>query len=110
MSHSIYRQLLKLATSAARNIALRRGLHGSRTRADRREDKATRPRISGNVCAVLLGLALLEMGPWFAPSQAAAQAKYTVQPVAEMKVKQLPKGELYWRVESFSTLDQAKAA
>jgi hypothetical protein len=27
-----------------------------------------------------------------------------------MKVKQLPKGQLYWRVENFSTLDQAKAA
>ncbi|MGA8820084.1 MAG: cupin domain-containing protein [Xanthobacteraceae bacterium] len=27
-----------------------------------------------------------------------------------MKVKQLPKGPLYWRVESFPTLDQAKAA
>jgi hypothetical protein len=27
-----------------------------------------------------------------------------------MKVKQLPKGELFWRVESFLTLDEAKAA
>ena len=27
-----------------------------------------------------------------------------------MKVKQLPKGPLYWRVENFPTLDQAKAA
>jgi quercetin dioxygenase-like cupin family protein len=27
-----------------------------------------------------------------------------------MKVKQLPKGELFWRVESFPTLDEAKAA
>ena len=51
---------------------------------------------------------------WFAllsvPSPAAAQAKYIVQPVAEMKVKQLPKGELFWHVESFPTLDKAKAA
>ena len=51
---------------------------------------------------------------WFAllsvPSPAAAQAKYIVQPIAEMKVKQLPKGELFWRVESFPTLDKAKAA
>jgi len=27
------------------------------------------------------------------------KAKYIVQPVAEMKIKQLPKGELYWRRE-----------
>jgi quercetin dioxygenase-like cupin family protein len=44
------------------------------------------------------------------PSPAVAQAKYVVQPIAEMKVNQLPKGELFWRVESFPTLDQAKAA
>jgi len=40
----------------------------------------------------------------------AAGAPYVVKPVAEMKVKQLPKGPLYWRVENFPTLDQAKAA
>jgi hypothetical protein len=51
------------------------------------------------------GVALLSL-----PSRVAAQAKYIVQPVAEMKVKQLPKGELFWRVESFPTLDKAKAA
>jgi mannose-6-phosphate isomerase-like protein (cupin superfamily) len=40
----------------------------------------------------------------------AADVKYVVQPVAEMKVKQLPKGPLYWRIENLPTLDQAKAA
>jgi hypothetical protein len=44
------------------------------------------------------------------PSTWAAEVQYVVKPVAEMKVKQLPKGPLYWRVENFSTLDQAKAA
>lgn len=44
------------------------------------------------------------------PSVGAADVKYVVKPIAEMKVKQLPKGPLYWRVESFPTLDQAKAA
>src|SRR5215467_4403672 len=44
------------------------------------------------------------------PSSVAAPAKYVVQPVAEMKVKQLPKGELFWRVESFPTLELAKTA
>ena len=49
-------------------------------------------------------------GPWVLPSMAAAQQKYIVKPVTEMKIRQLPKGELFWRVESFSTLDAAKAA
>jgi quercetin dioxygenase-like cupin family protein len=44
------------------------------------------------------------------PSVWAADVRYVVKPIAEMKVKQLPKGPLYWRVESFPTLDQAKAA
>lgn len=44
------------------------------------------------------------------PSPAAAQGKYVVRPVAEMKVKQLPPGPLYWRIENFPTLEQAKSA
>ena len=44
------------------------------------------------------------------PSTWAAEVPYVVKPIAEMKVKQLPKGPLYWRVENFPTLDQANAA
>jgi hypothetical protein len=44
------------------------------------------------------------------PSTAAAEVKYVVKPVAELKVKQLPKGPLYWRIENFPTLERAKAA
>lgn len=44
------------------------------------------------------------------PSARAADVRYVVKPIAEMKVKQLPKGPLYWRVENFPTLEQAKAA
>ena len=44
------------------------------------------------------------------PSMVAAQQKYIVKPIAEMKVRQLPKGELFWHIESFPTLDQAKTA
>jgi hypothetical protein len=44
------------------------------------------------------------------PSGWAADVKYVVKPIAEMKVKQLPKGPLYWRVETFPSLEQAKAA
>ena len=44
------------------------------------------------------------------PSAGAADVQYIVKPIAEMKVKQLPKGPLYWQVENFPTLDQAKTA
>jgi hypothetical protein len=44
------------------------------------------------------------------PAPASAQDKYVVKPVAELKTKQLPTGPLYWRIENFPTLEQAKAA
>ena len=44
------------------------------------------------------------------PSPAAAQERYVVKPVVEMKLKELPRGALYWRVENFPTLAEAKAA
>ena len=50
------------------------------------------------------------VGPLLPPAVWAADVQYVVKPIAEMKVKQLPQGPLYWRVESFPTLDQAKAA
>ena len=40
----------------------------------------------------------------------ASEARYVVKPLAEMKVKQLPNGPLFWRVENFPTLEAAKAA
>ncbi|MGB8303619.1 MAG: hypothetical protein WCE36_06985, partial [Pseudolabrys sp.] len=60
--------------------------------------------------AVILALSFFGLGVLSALSQVAAQAQYIVKPVAELKVKELPKGELYWRVESFPTLEEAKAA
>jgi len=60
---------------------------------------------AGIAIPVIYGVALL------APASAqAADVKYVVKPIAEMKVKELPKGPLYWRVENFPTLDKAKAA
>ena len=44
------------------------------------------------------------------PAPAWAQVEYVVKPVAELRTQQLPAGPLYWRIENFSTLDQAKAA
>jgi hypothetical protein len=54
--------------------------------------------------------AICALGLLPSPSTWAADVKYVVKPVAEMKVKQLPKGPLYWRVENFPTVAQAKAA
>ncbi len=47
-----------------------------------------------------------------APSQTLADAgqKYVVEPVAQKKVETLPEGPLYWRVETFPTLVEARAA
>lgn len=41
---------------------------------------------------------------------APADGKYVVAPIAEAKVKQLPPGPLYWLIENFPTIEQAKAA
>lgn len=40
----------------------------------------------------------------------AAAQKFEIRPVAEKKVKQLPSGTLYWRLENFPTLAKAEAA
>jgi hypothetical protein len=56
------------------------------------------------ITVVFIAGLLLPLSAW------AADVPYIVKPVAEMKVKQLPKGPLYWRVENFPTLDQANAA
>jgi hypothetical protein len=40
----------------------------------------------------------------------ASEPKFVIKPVAEKKVKELPAGPLYWRIENFPALAQAKAA
>lgn len=57
----------------------------------------------GMVAVLVSGLCLLQ-------TTAAAEGVYVVKPVAEKKVKQLPAGPLYWRVETFRTLAEAQAA
>jgi hypothetical protein len=44
------------------------------------------------------------------PSASLAQAKFEIKPVAEKKLKELPAGPLYWRLETFATLGEAQAA
>jgi hypothetical protein len=43
------------------------------------------------------------------PSTAMAQ-KFSIKPVAEKKLQQLPPGPLYWQIENFPTLAQAQSA
>ena len=51
--------------------------------------------------AAVLGLGLC--------SPAVAQ-EFRIKPVAEKRLKELPPGPLFWRVENFATLAQAQAA
>lgn len=60
-------------------------------------------RFAGLVLSLFATAALL-MPP------AAAQQKFVIEAIAEKKLQQLPAGPLYWRVENFPTLDEAKAA
>ena len=45
-----------------------------------------------------------------ASAQPASPTKLTIKPLAEKKLAELPAGELFWRIENFDTLAQAKAA
>ena len=45
-----------------------------------------------------------------ASQPADAQTIYTVKPVAQKKITELPVGPLFWRIENFQTLSDAKAA
>jgi quercetin dioxygenase-like cupin family protein len=58
----------------------------------------------GMVTVLVSGLYALQ------PMSAAADGVYVVKRVVQKKVKQLPAGALYWRVENFPTLAQAQAA
>ena len=57
----------------------------------------------GMVTALAWGLCTLQPAT-------AGDGVYVVKPVASKKVKQLPAGLLYWRVENFPTLAQAQSA
>lgn len=63
--------------------------------------------LSTSLLAILMSLSASLVS---VPAHAAPEQKYVVKPVAEKKVKDLPAGPLYWRVETFPTLADAKAA
>jgi hypothetical protein len=67
-------------------------------------------RTSGAQRVIALVLSLCALGLLLAPPSAAAQQKFVIKPVAEKKLKELPAGPLYWRLENFPTLAQAQAA
>jgi len=61
-------------------------------------------------CVVSLLLSLYATAVLLPLSPAAAQQKLVIKPVAEKRLKELPAGSLYWRLESFPALAQAQAA
>ncbi|MEO8717889.1 MAG: cupin domain-containing protein [Burkholderiales bacterium] len=59
---------------------------------------------------IAVALLALLVAPLLAPSPVLAQQKYVVKPVVEKKLKLLPPGPWYWRIENFPSLAQAQAA
>lgn len=59
---------------------------------------------------VVMALSVAAIAVALVPPTAAAQPKFEIKSVAEKKLKQLPAGPLYWRIENFPTLAQAQAA
>jgi hypothetical protein len=55
---------------------------------------------------VILCIALL----FALPEPASADQALLIKPLAEKTVSELPPGVLFWRIENFATLEQAKAA
>jgi hypothetical protein len=66
------------------------------------------PRIPTASRAIVWALSLCLVTLSLAPSM--AQAQFVITTVADKKLKELPTGALYWRVENFPTLAQAAAA
>jgi quercetin dioxygenase-like cupin family protein len=63
-------------------------------------------KVRRSVIAASVVLAALSLVP---PSHA-AEPKFEIKSLAEKKLKQLPAGELYWRIENFAALADAQAA
>ena len=57
----------------------------------------------------MLMIALCAFG-LLTPATMAEEAKFAVNPVVEAKVKELPPGPLFWRLDNFPTLKQAQGA
>ena len=66
-----------------------------------------KPRPTGFVASGLLGMALALTA---SATAAQDQPKFVVEPVAEKPLAALPDGDLFWHVETFATIEEAKAA
>jgi hypothetical protein len=68
--------------------------------------------LSARERAMIFALSVGGLASWLPLAAAAEQSepKFTITPVVEKKLKQLPAGPLYWRIENFATLAQARAA
>ena len=71
-------------------------------------DVRAKPWIARAATGVLAGVLVSVTA--LASETAPDKARYVVKPVAEMKIKQLPNGPLFWRVENFPTVEAAKTA
>src|SRR5277367_5663958 len=68
------------------------------------------PKISNTRRVVFFAVLLGMLGLLLAPPTATAQQQFAVKPIVEKKLRQLPDGPLYWRIENFPSLSQAQAA
>lgn len=58
---------------------------------------------------IALALSFCLMSLSLTAPKAFAQEQFTIKTIAEKKLKELPAGSLFWRVETFPTLAQARA-
>jgi quercetin dioxygenase-like cupin family protein len=66
-------------------------------------------KINGVVSVTISLVVMAMLGTILSPPTASAQA-LVIKPVAEKKIKQLPAGPLFWRIENFQSLAQAQTA
>jgi hypothetical protein len=58
---------------------------------------------------LLVTLAFVALTACLLPSLANAQQALVIKPLAEKKVATLPPGDLYWRIDNFPALEQARS-
>ena len=69
-----------------------------------------KPRRSSAKLIIALAFSLCAAGLLLPSTPATRRGqKYVVTPVAQKKIKELPAGPLYWRVENFPTLDRRES-
>ena len=65
---------------------------------------------SGRAVSLAVALSVAAISGLNLSGRTASAQTFTIKPVAEKKVKQLPKGPLFWTIETFPALAQARAA